>query len=282
VADPVLVLGMHRSGTALVARILERLGVFMGAELDPNHEAIVFLELNRFALEQCGARWDRPDGARDLLDHPELRRVIRGHFEHMVHSPLMRRYTGSRFRGGAASLAALGPWGWKDPRTVLLLPLWLDVFPGARLVHVRRHGVDVAASLRARHREVLGHIVALLEEDNLYDWKEPYRPLVDTVRAGTLEGGFGLWEHYLDAADEHLTGTDALELRYEALVADPVEGGRLLARHLDLATSDEDLAAVAGMADPGRSFAYRSDPELAAFAGEVADRLADRGFGRDA
>src|SRR5262249_51761949 len=42
------------------------------------------------------------------------------------------------------------PWGWKDPRNTYTLPIWLDVFPHAKVVHVYRHGVDVAHSLRVR------------------------------------------------------------------------------------------------------------------------------------
>ena len=39
------------------------------------------------------------------------------------------------------------PWGWKDPRNVFTLPLWLRVFPEAKIIYIVRNGVDVAASL---------------------------------------------------------------------------------------------------------------------------------------
>jgi hypothetical protein len=52
-----------------------------------------------------------------------------------------------------APLRRVPLWGWKDPRNTLTLGLWLRVFPDARVVHVVRHGIDVALSLERRARE---------------------------------------------------------------------------------------------------------------------------------
>ncbi len=43
-----------------------------------------------------------------------------------------------------------GRWGWKDPRTSLTLPYWLEVFPSAQLLHVTRDVEGVAKSLMSR------------------------------------------------------------------------------------------------------------------------------------
>lgn len=40
---PVIILGMHRSGTTMITKILENLGLFVGVEKEINHEAL-FLE----------------------------------------------------------------------------------------------------------------------------------------------------------------------------------------------------------------------------------------------
>lgn len=275
--EPVLVLGMHRSGTSLIARALTRLGVFMGGHLDPNHEAYAFQELNRFVLREAGARWDEPEPLMDMLQDPEVRGLVRAHLERMVHSPYMRIFIGTRLRR-RSPLERLGLWGWKDPRTVLLLPVWLEVFPGARLVHVRRHGVDVAASLRARHRRTLAGSRERLARGELFSWKTPFRPFVDTIRAGTLEGAFGLWEHYLAVAERHLAERDALELGYEGFLADVPGGVRRLADHVGAEATQEMIAEVAADADRSRAFAFRREPELLTFAGRVADRLRRYGY----
>lgn len=279
--DPVLVLGMHRSGTTLIARTLARLGVFMGADLDPNHEANAFQALNQFVLAQAGARWDHPEPAEALLERAELRDLFRGHLDRMVHSPYMRRFTGTRL-GRCAALEGLGPWGWKDPRTLLLLPIWLEVFPSARLIHVRRHGVDVAASLRARHVEVLAHTFDLRERNELFSYKEPFRAFIDTVRAGTIEGAFGLWEHYMAVAQRRMDGLDVLDLGYEDFVMNPVDGFRRIAAYVGVDPPPHALDDTATSIDVTRVFPFRRDPELLAFAATVSDRLRRYGYGAEA
>ena len=42
------------------------------------------------------------------------------------------------------------PWGWKEPRTTLFAPSWLEIFPHARIVHVVRNPLAAAASIRDR------------------------------------------------------------------------------------------------------------------------------------
>ena len=39
--------------------------------------------------------------------------------------------------------------------TVATLPIWLSLFPEARLIYIVRHGVDVASSLMVRERKLL-------------------------------------------------------------------------------------------------------------------------------
>src|SRR5438309_5657294 len=55
---PIIVAGMHRSGTSLLARLLEIAGVCMGYRKDANfYESVCFLGANRLLLENLGASW---------------------------------------------------------------------------------------------------------------------------------------------------------------------------------------------------------------------------------
>lgn len=40
--SPILIIGMHRSGTSMITRKLESLGLFLGNEKDENDEAFFF------------------------------------------------------------------------------------------------------------------------------------------------------------------------------------------------------------------------------------------------
>jgi hypothetical protein len=42
------------------------------------------------------------------------------------------------------------PWGWKNPRTCITLPLFREVFPEARLLHIVRNEDDIAESFMRR------------------------------------------------------------------------------------------------------------------------------------
>jgi hypothetical protein len=41
-------------------------------------------------------------------------------------------------------------WGWKEPRTTLFAPAWLEIFPNARFVYVVRDSLAAAESIRER------------------------------------------------------------------------------------------------------------------------------------
>lgn len=55
-----VVVGMHRSGTRVVADILASLGIFMGADRQGDSESITFIELNEAIFHQCGTFWTEP------------------------------------------------------------------------------------------------------------------------------------------------------------------------------------------------------------------------------
>ena len=65
---PVIVIGMHRSGTSLMVKILEELGVFMGADQEHNKESIFFIWINKWIMHQTHASWDNPQNCRYLSE----------------------------------------------------------------------------------------------------------------------------------------------------------------------------------------------------------------------
>ena len=149
---PVLVVaGMHRSGTSFLASALHRAGCAMGDDLLPadSHnrrgyfEDIEFLELNRRMLAATTAA--------DSPGHPDWGWTERvdaapseGDLEAFVADAdaLVTRHR------RAATDRGVRCWGWKDPRTSVLLDFWNARVPDARYVFVYRAPWDVANSMQ--------------------------------------------------------------------------------------------------------------------------------------
>jgi len=130
------VLGMHRSGTSCLAGLLEQAGVFLGPvsranpwNLKGNHENPAILRLHEEVLNTNGGRWDAPPAA---VVWPEYLKIARDR--------IVRSYQGVPL------------WGFKDPRTLLLLDGWIEALPDLRFVGIVRHPALVAESLNRRNR----------------------------------------------------------------------------------------------------------------------------------
>src|SRR5205085_4800091 len=63
-----------------------------------------------------------------------------------------------------ARTAADHPWGWKEPRSIYLLPLLDEELPGLRFLHLVRDGRDMAYS--ENQVQLRKHGDALLGEDD--------------------------------------------------------------------------------------------------------------------
>ncbi len=143
----VVVLGMHRSGTSLLSNILQYLGCNMADDSDHNHERNPagywerpqLVALHDEILKLIGRPVDRP---LHLLPFPagwwrsrEVQAVKRWMME-FVSSELSRD-------------SAL--WGFKDPRTCRLLPIWNEIFEALSLepvyVHALRRPQNSARSM---------------------------------------------------------------------------------------------------------------------------------------
>ncbi len=135
-----IIAGMHRSGTTLTARWLQASGLHIGNRLlssrfthanpEGNHfEDLDFLELHRTILRDNRLPFN------GFLTTEALE----------VRPPRMQRA-----RDLIAARAHLPQWGWKDPRTCLLLDTWCDLLPEAKLLVAYRPYANVVDSLLRR------------------------------------------------------------------------------------------------------------------------------------
>ncbi len=188
---PFIVLGTHRSGTSLVARVLEELGVSMSPTVrgpgwrsswaNPTGylEDIDFVNLDNRML---GIEPERDESLPDrtsVTEHP-------GTYDEDV-----RRLLSSRS----------GIWGWKNPWTVLTLEAYLPFIQSPRIIVCKRDRSSVEASM-ARHG------LAYRAAKELYP----------------------LFEARLDPDGPLLRGLPVLWVRYEEITSHPREViGRIVA-----------------------------------------------------
>jgi hypothetical protein len=199
VSEPtvVCILGMHRSGTSLVSRVLNVLGLDLGPKehlIGPsadnpagywesksikeiNDEILLRLGGSWFEPPELGAGWER---SRELA---ELRRRAR---------ELIK-----------ADFSDSDTWGFKDPRNSLTLPFWQRIVGPMRYVICLRNPVDVAASLESRQGDAV-----------------------------PFEQGLELWLTYVHAALAATAGHRQQILFYEDLMANPEPAVGRLARFI--------------------------------------------------
>ena len=234
-----IVLGMHRSGTSMLCRLVNLMGAYFGPEG-------VSTGANR---ENAKGFWERRDvrALNDLLLHSagcDWNRVLAFAPEAVSASAL------EEFNEGASRLIlemdAHRPWLMKEPRLCLLLGFWMKWLEVPVCVHILRDPVEVASSLRVRNQM-------------------------------PIEAGLALWERYVRSAFAASDGLPAVTVLHRDLMSAPVDAtSRLCARLSELGVQglrqpgeQEVLAFV-------REDLYRersSSDELQAYADSPQSRL---------
>ena len=115
------------SGSRLLARLLQKAGVFLGAHLNDSLDAWDLLPVVRYLVTRHYPDFDEVLRGADPLVAPMLEAALQSHLE--------------GFRGGAGAA-----WGWKLCETVFVVPVVAQVWPEARFIHLVRDGRDVAFS----------------------------------------------------------------------------------------------------------------------------------------
>ena len=150
-SSTICVLGMHRSGTSCLTGCLEDCGLFLGEvfneapyNLKGNKESLSLRVINERVLLFNDGSWDNPPQA---LAWDDQLRSLRDVY--------------------LSIYAAHEQWGFKDPRTLLTLPFWLEALPNLYLVASFRHPMAVARSLAQRDGLAIEAGLALWQKYNL-------------------------------------------------------------------------------------------------------------------
>lgn len=198
--NSICVLGMHRSGTSAITRVINLLGVYLGRPeniieaLDDNpkgfweHGGII--DIHDRILGTFSSTWS---SIKPLEDGWTERESVNQAKEDL-RSILIREFKNTQI------------WGWKDPRTCLLLPIWNDISNelniNLKFLIIIRNPIDVANSLAKRNNFPVGksyllwklYVLSSLEHtknkkriilsyDNfLDDWKEPLKKASEELK----------------------------------------------------------------------------------------------------
>ena len=212
---PLLIAGMHRSGTSLVGSLMQRLGVDLGEHLVPadrNNPRGYQEDADLVALH--GALLARltgpaPEGhgdwgwnGTDLVAEEALRTAV----------PQLRAAVAGR---------GPGPWGFKDPRTTVALEAWAEALPEARFLLVYRCPWEVAASMQRvgaeeflRHPE-WGAAVWTAYNRRLLAFHRRHRERCLLVSSNALPGALGHLEELVRARVPGLASSALTEELFE-------------------------------------------------------------------
>jgi hypothetical protein len=154
-ARPVLVLGMHRSGTSALIQLLSDLGVAIDSAEDllrPNEfnigghfEPKDVVQCNNELLRQAAYSWAGPP-----VHHP---------VDWCIPPELLARMKACVER----RRAKWSSWIWKDPRFCITLPAWRPILGDPICLIIWRHPREVADSLYNRNKFPIGASTVLWE-----------------------------------------------------------------------------------------------------------------------
>lgn len=278
---PVIVIGMHRSGTTMVIKLLQQLGLFVGKDLEPNGESWFFINHNDWLLRQSGAAWHNPEAVIWTISNSDVSRLVEEYLRIRLTTFPVKDYLGwGRYLRGERPFCMTSPWGWKDPRNTFTLPIWLRLFPNAKVVHIYRNGVDVAASLRARDKKGLEDFKKkheMRKRTGVYRWIAKKGGFVNSVRCLSLYGGFSLWETYVGKALDLLESipNDTFSLCYEDFLLSPEHTEHTIGELADfcsLESKGTDINQIVGNLYRKQACAFTNVPELLSFYETVKER----------
>jgi Sulfotransferase family len=266
---PCIIIGMHRSGTSLLTSILEKFGLFTGhtQDDDDNHEAIFFRRLNEWLLHQANASWDNPYNFNFI--GPDLKEILGAALKISLKSRNREQYLGPAHTCNYTDIGNLDfPWGWKDPRNTFTVDLWGEVFPDAKLLHIYRNPVDVAASLRQREITMNLHLRGLIDKHGIEDIinRRTSRGInfQFSPRVEHIEEGIKLWHQYVTKAFSlgEAYGNRCMHVKYEDFLEQPHEILASISSFMGITVDETKIAHSAAHINSNRGYAYTKNAEL--------------------
>ncbi len=134
--SPIVVGGVGGSGTRLVAQLMQEHGIFMGMRRNDSQDAMPFVliyekYINNYLKGKVNCSELVEDFVSAIIEHRDNSTANSNSF-----------------------------WGWKNPRSIYLLPLLSELFEGMYFIHVIRDGLAMSTSINQQQLTKHGkHII---------------------------------------------------------------------------------------------------------------------------
>ena len=274
---PVIIIGMHRSGTTMITQQLEQLGLFVGDQKEVNNEAYFFWDINNWIFDICTCKAELPHNFRYL--NPAAKEVIVRDLHYFTQSFQRKKFLGWDKFFKYKDLKDLDiPWGWKDPKNSFTLELWKEVFPQAKILHIYRNPLDSIGSYIKRD--------LVMKNNFRLNWKKwiKRRLLIGNkyhanFRLYSLEEGYNLWEEYVSQC--LLVQDNVLHIRYEDFLEQPEKFLAEAAAFCGLTSSESAIQQQVSKVRKDRAFAFMQDENAKAVYEKIKNRPIMQQLGYD-
>ena len=277
--SPVMLSGMHRSGTSMLTNILNKLGFTIGNKIDSNNESIFFQRINIWMMSLLGSSWDSPKKFENINE--DLKKNI----VHQLNSLLNSR-TNSLYFGWSSIIKKDSfneinePWGWKDPRNTFTGTIWGEVFPDLRAIYIIRHPIDIAESLFKRQRKEVDR--DLYREKKYTDIIKALLSIHHTsynssMLINSYNDCFELIELYFDQILENKIN-NSLVVRFEDIISNPETELSAILDYCNLSYNMNILRKISDSINSSRGFAYKNNEKLLKFEVSHANLIKKMGY----
>lgn len=267
---PVIIIGMHRSGTTMITKMLENLGLFVGNQKEINNEALFFWDINNWIFDITNSRADLPHNFQYL--NPKTKEILINDLNYLIQSGQKKKFLGDK-NGHYKSLKDIDfPWGWKDPKNSFTIDLWKEIFLDPIVLHIYRNPIDSISSFIERDLQ--------LKNKYQLNWKKFLKRyfLISknyhfNFRLYSLEEGYNLWEEYVSKCMEQEQYFPQMQhVRYEDFLANPNTHLKLIADFCGLKYTEQQIAEQVKSVKSDRSFAFIKNPEAIDVYLKIKDR----------
>jgi hypothetical protein len=250
---PAVCFGIGGSGTRAIAAIMEEAGLYIGPDQNRAKDARTMKPFLRRWPEDylAQSRW-----VEKALEEQDRRTgtVPPGHTPGTLlpePDPAMVADLEEAIRAGREGIPSReAPWGWKAPRTILVMPLIDRVFPGVRTIQLVRDGRDLAYSKNQSQVEAVGHVVIPEVPE---DAPGPIRSIAFWSRMNMAAAAYGR---------AHM-GERHLVIGFEDVCADPEAGMRRILGHIGIEGSAELVARASDLVETPGSIGRWQDQDPA-------------------